>query len=406
MEPPLSNLIYDRTQSDVDNKTPKGHWSAEDLNRIERWTLFLKEQLAKYGYEVNYIPPPESIRVSGIKDFEYSGKMETLILPLTTTYRFFVYGAAGSRGAGTTTEDTNIGGFGAKMVYDKELPMGTILHILVGGKGTITNGGIVEDGATQGCSGGGGGMSAVFREIPEIIDGRYQFEKDGVFLEPLVIAAGGGGGNDSVYQNKFLAGSHGQAKNYIHLGNFQPYSTVSGMNMGAGSTLGITQLIRYNGAGSTREKSGITVTGGYGCGSTANHSCASGGGWCKGNVSFSANSWCLDDTAIGYDGNRDGHGSVWIRYTDYLWNRKDFPTKPEIDRIRKNIHYLRSRFYYFPGAFWKSFGVYRINVTWQNANDMEWDLDQMYQWLEAMVKGFQLQEANTIFMEAGGVFNR
>ena len=55
MEQPLSNLIYDRTLIDVDNKTLKGHWAAEDLNRIEEWTLFLKEKLEECGYLVNYL---------------------------------------------------------------------------------------------------------------------------------------------------------------------------------------------------------------------------------------------------------------------------------------------------------------------------------------------------------------
>lgn len=90
----------------------------------------------------------------------------------------------------------------------------------------------------------------------------------------------------------------------------------------------------------------------------------------------------------------------------HVWTREYFPTKPEIDRIRKNVHYLRSCFYFFPGKFWKSFGTVAQTVTWQNANNLEWDLEQLYQWLEAMVNGFRLREASTIFMEAGGVFNR
>lgn len=45
-------LIYDRTQSDVDNRTTKGYHNYTDLNRIETACKELAEILTSYGYPV------------------------------------------------------------------------------------------------------------------------------------------------------------------------------------------------------------------------------------------------------------------------------------------------------------------------------------------------------------------
>ncbi|MCI8336979.1 MAG: hypothetical protein HFI72_07495 [Peptococcaceae bacterium] len=407
MEQPLSNLIYDRTLVDVDNKTLKGHWAAEDLNRIEEWTLFLKEKLAECGYLVKYTPPTRQQRTSRM-NFTYTGKVEKFVTPGEAAYTFTLWGAGGGRGSCTSSADTNIGGRGAKMVYTRELPGGTVLHILAGGKGTITNNGIVADGIVDACAGGGGGMSAVFREIPKITDERYQFEKDGIYLEPLVIAAGGGGGNDSIAQGVFTPGIDGKASHYIHPNNFRPYDTAAfdpKYSKTTTSTLGIMQFIKYDGSGIffTRH---LTGQGGFGCGGAKNNGPSAGGGWCFDIDVGGVNSWCVDDTAVGSDGIRGAavNGAVRIDFVNNFWTREDFPIKPEIDRIRSNIFRLKTGFYNIPT--YKAFPTVATFVNWQHANAMEWNLDQIYQWLEAMVKGFQFREANTIFMEAGGVFNR
>lgn len=41
----LEDLITDRTQSDVDNKTAKGFYNVSDLQRINSYTEYLAEQL-------------------------------------------------------------------------------------------------------------------------------------------------------------------------------------------------------------------------------------------------------------------------------------------------------------------------------------------------------------------------
>ncbi len=47
---PWISPITDRSESDVVNKTTKGFYNAEDLNRVGTDVSWLAEQLAGYGY--------------------------------------------------------------------------------------------------------------------------------------------------------------------------------------------------------------------------------------------------------------------------------------------------------------------------------------------------------------------
>lgn len=49
----MDDLIYDRTQTDVDNDTTKGQYNASDLNRVESWCEYLKTELTTLGYPVS-----------------------------------------------------------------------------------------------------------------------------------------------------------------------------------------------------------------------------------------------------------------------------------------------------------------------------------------------------------------
>ena len=49
----LPNLIFDRTQADVDNATLKGQYNPSDLNRVESWCEFLKDELNAVGYSIS-----------------------------------------------------------------------------------------------------------------------------------------------------------------------------------------------------------------------------------------------------------------------------------------------------------------------------------------------------------------
>lgn len=48
----MPHLVYDRTQSDISRRTQKAYWNAEDVNRVESATGYLRDMLAIYGYSV------------------------------------------------------------------------------------------------------------------------------------------------------------------------------------------------------------------------------------------------------------------------------------------------------------------------------------------------------------------
>ncbi|MDD3041033.1 hypothetical protein, partial [Bacteroides sp.] len=48
----LPDMIYDRTQTDVDNKTAKGYYNISDLNRVETAAEYIATLLTKEGYVV------------------------------------------------------------------------------------------------------------------------------------------------------------------------------------------------------------------------------------------------------------------------------------------------------------------------------------------------------------------
>ena len=47
----MNQLIYDRTQSDITNKTQKGYYNYWDLNRVEEWCEYLKNELTALNYQ-------------------------------------------------------------------------------------------------------------------------------------------------------------------------------------------------------------------------------------------------------------------------------------------------------------------------------------------------------------------
>ena len=52
MSKPSEALIFDRTQADVTNATLKGQCNASDLNRVEKWTKYLADELNTLGYNI------------------------------------------------------------------------------------------------------------------------------------------------------------------------------------------------------------------------------------------------------------------------------------------------------------------------------------------------------------------
>lgn len=46
----MNRLIFDRTQSDITNKTQKGYYNYWDLNRVEEWCQYLHDELVSLNY--------------------------------------------------------------------------------------------------------------------------------------------------------------------------------------------------------------------------------------------------------------------------------------------------------------------------------------------------------------------
>lgn len=70
----MEELIYDRTQSDVDNKTTKGYHNYTDLNRIESACRYLANLLTSYGYTVSITTKTDW----KISDMRYASEMERI----------------------------------------------------------------------------------------------------------------------------------------------------------------------------------------------------------------------------------------------------------------------------------------------------------------------------------------
>lgn len=69
----MLELVYDRTLTDVANRTKKGYYNAEDLNRVTEAVDYLVEELGKYGYAVpGYVKGP----VWSIDDIPTKPQME------------------------------------------------------------------------------------------------------------------------------------------------------------------------------------------------------------------------------------------------------------------------------------------------------------------------------------------
>ena len=84
------------------------------------------------------------------------------------------------------------------------------------------------------------------------------------------------------------------------------------------------------------------------------------------------------------------------------WTKADFPTRSDIDRIRRNVEALQNCFFALPD--WREI-VYNGTMNFDQANVLEWDLGRIEIWLQELVKAANIRQANTLFMQAGGVFN-
>lgn len=92
--------------------------------------------------------------------------------------------------------------------------------------------------------------------------------------------------------------------------------------------------------------------------------------------------------------------NTFLRRT--AWTKADFPTRSDIGRIRRNVEALQNCFFALPD--WREI-VYNGTMNFDQANVLEWDLGRIEIWLQELVKAANIRQANTLFMQAGGVFN-
>ncbi|KAK8889000.1 hypothetical protein M9Y10_033742 [Tritrichomonas musculus] len=242
-------------------------------------------------------------------DFKYTGSLQTYRIPVKGVYQIKAVGASGSGGNVYNTSYRSVGGKGAQIIGKFTLDKGDIIDIVVGGRGRMTN---AND--KDGASGGGGGGTFIFKRIKSITDNKYQFTKNQILYETLLVAAGGSGAEDTAYREHDSTGFDGEASNFKSPNNFTEYSTENcdPNSSSSGKILGITQFIKYDAKGCCFTRSNGYSYGGYGCGGSADDSYSCGGGWCRGSNNYQTTSWSLDVKAVGTNGANDGDGYAFI----------------------------------------------------------------------------------------------
>lgn len=140
-------------------------------------------------------------------NFEYVGNSQEYNIPVTGKYKIECWGAQGG------DIDTYMGGKGAYTVGEIDLEKGTKLYVYVGGKGTNSDIGGYNGGASltsgQSIYGSSGGGATDIR----IVNGEWNNTKS--LISRIMVAAGGGGANnrnriDSNY--KYGAGNGGAGR--------------------------------------------------------------------------------------------------------------------------------------------------------------------------------------------------
>ena len=242
--------------------------------------------------------------------FNYSGAEVTWEVPYTAEYTITAFGASGGIGNCYNTNYGSVAGKGAKITSVFSLTKGDKLRINAGGIGTGNTGT-----AKDGVSGGGGGGTFVFLEIPSITNSDYEFTKGTAHLRPLLVAAGGGGTWDESYKGSRGDGKGGVATTYYSPTNFIKYETTTqnpSTTANLGNGLSISQYISYDLGGCTYTRNGSTGQGGFGGGTASDDSYGCGGGWySSGAIAYS---WSYTAPTETVDGANEGNGSVIIEY--------------------------------------------------------------------------------------------
>ena len=93
----MNELIFDRTQADVTNKTEKGYYNATDLNRVESWCRYLADELNNRGYSIT-ITTKTNWTTSDLRTASEMERIRTNIRALMTGFHYIssIYSNANS----------------------------------------------------------------------------------------------------------------------------------------------------------------------------------------------------------------------------------------------------------------------------------------------------------------------
>lgn len=240
--------------------------------------------------------------------FSAIGSEQSFTAPSTGTYKIEAAGASGAVGNSYSGDYGSTPGKGARMSLSVLLNAGDELLLIVGKQGTGTTGT-----AKDGASGGSGGGTFVFRRIGAITNPDYQFTKNGVNYEVLLVAAGGGGTGDQSYKSARSNGADGIGAGYKNPSNYTAWSAQTASlssSVSLSAPLSISQFIANGAGGAHYTRGASTGTGGYGMGSATDDNPSCGGGWSGNNAGVY--SWAIDNTAVGQTGVNTGDGYVEI----------------------------------------------------------------------------------------------
>lgn len=246
--------------------------------------------------------------------FDCTETIENFIISEPGNYKIEAAGASGTVGntygfIGTPP----VGGKGATLSSTFALNNGDELAIVVGCKGSSTDGNNIN--ATAGAGGGG---SFIFKKIDSITDNTYQFQKGEDYYEVLLVAAGGSGTQDVAYAYSQGAtpenGKNGVGDTWIIPGG-DAYSTQTATPespIELSNVLSISQFISYDLKGNRYSNSGGTCFGGFGGGGCTGNNFSYGGGWSNGSTRGAATSFSSGTDTNGTTGTRTGNGYVKI----------------------------------------------------------------------------------------------
>jgi hypothetical protein len=128
--------------------------------------------------------------LSFIREYDYTGNVQSFTVPVTGTYKLEVWGAQGGK-------EVRTAGYGGYSHGEIKLNQGDILYICIGGAGKVSSDGCKSSPLTAGYNGGGYGQSGGGGATHISTTNRGVLKNYVSNQNEVLIVAGGGGGNDS-----------------------------------------------------------------------------------------------------------------------------------------------------------------------------------------------------------------